>query len=263
MFYDYITNSTPASRQMMNSWVRQSKIANASKTIIKNMPKQQLRRRTRRTRRTPRRTRRRTHRRRYGIRPDGMHKEKITIRSTLVNETDNGAWHNFHWLNQDPGQTISNTGIGTNNTQHDSFRGLYQFWMVYGMQIKFIPRIFGQSSSNTIATHSGYMGSIQSNTLDQEYEADVRNVKDYKPFDPTRPWTRYYRIGKYLKHTVKASWAPTMNSAGSPGVYNPSFAMKTFCYVNGSGFGNQPGLTNLGNFYVTYYVMYKNRKYHS
>lgn len=58
-------------------------------------------RRIRRSRRIrPRRLRRgrRLRSRRRGVRPDGMHKEKVTIRRVMTNNSATDCYHNIHWL---------------------------------------------------------------------------------------------------------------------------------------------------------------------
>lgn len=94
------------------------------------------------------RRRRVVRRRRRGapkVRPDGMHKEKVTIAKEFKTNGQTSAFMAFHWLTQvaDPNFSSFNTCFGSDNRQHAAISGIYKYMRVYGMQIKYIPYIYG------------------------------------------------------------------------------------------------------------------------
>lgn len=77
-------------------------------------------------------------------RPDGAVKEKITITTFIRNANTEGGFTNVHWLSRAPGGSLwENIGFGTGNVQWSDMSRNYQFYRVYGLRIKYIPRIFG------------------------------------------------------------------------------------------------------------------------
>lgn len=78
-----------------------------------------IRRTPRRARRTFRRRPRRRTRTRRGSRPDGMYKEKVTIKLDLRNDLPTRAYMNFHWIDNTAPSNVFNTNVRSGNTQYD------------------------------------------------------------------------------------------------------------------------------------------------
>lgn len=108
----------------------------------RNMPKRYTRKkRTFRRRKVVRRRRRGAPR----VRPDGMHKEKVTIAKEFKTNGTTSAFMAFHWLSQyqQPNFADYNATYAGDNRQHFAISSIYKFFRVYGMQIKYIPYIYG------------------------------------------------------------------------------------------------------------------------
>ncbi len=78
------------------------------------------------------------------VRPDGIHKENITIRQPLLNNTNVSAFLRVHWLTKDIGPNVYyNMGLASYNTQFNTFNNLYKKYYVYAIVIKYIPNVYG------------------------------------------------------------------------------------------------------------------------
>lgn len=59
------------------------------------------------------------------------------------------------------------------------------------------------------------IGSYKSNTEGQPNPIDIYNAKDFKSLDPGKQFSRYYRLGKYLKG-IKIGWIPEGGEIDAP-----------------------------------------------
>jgi len=80
-----------------------------------------------------------------------MVKEKIVIQKPLLNDTATSGYHNVHLLKKTPnGATGYNTGFGfsdgTYNSQYTAMMRNYTYFYVYGVSIRYLPAVFGQSA---------------------------------------------------------------------------------------------------------------------
>lgn len=180
------------------------------------MPKRYTRKkRTYRRRKVVRRRRRGAPR----VRPDGMHKEKVTIAKEFKTNGTTSAFMAFHWLSQYqvPQFADYNATYAGDNRQHFAISGIYKFFRVYGMQIKYIPYVYGQSGANPKAVREAYFGSIADDGQAgvPASEQAIRNKPDYMPLDPTRHFKRYIRVGKWLGKQ-KIGWKQTPDTTVPP-----------------------------------------------
>lgn len=121
------------------------------------------------------------------IKPDGIVKEKVTIRLDLASDTTETGYMNIFWHSlTDYGGGSYNASITTLNKQFTDMIRNYRFYYIYGLKIHLIPVGFGQIGGNTRAIRSGYIGSLNSTSTSTETETSIRNCKDWKPIDPTQ-----------------------------------------------------------------------------
>lgn len=61
----------------------------------------------------------------------------------MTNVDDTYGYFNIHWNKLDPGTLIGNCGAATNNNQYKDMMRNYTYYYIYGLGIKFVPRIYG------------------------------------------------------------------------------------------------------------------------
>lgn len=146
----------------------------------------------------------------------------------------------------------------------------FQKYAVYGVGIKVVPKEFfpeSTSTENVRAIHSGTTTDMDSSGTAYDTEVppqQLMNQGDYKFTSPRDPLQRYYKVGVSTKNTAGQFWYDCSlyfdDSANSKLTF-PSKNMNRATCLTWELSSSFPASTFIAKIEVTYYVMFKQRKY--
>lgn len=167
------------------------------------------RRRNTKTRRV-RRARKMSMRRTRSV-PDGTYSEKLTYDADLyVDAATTFASTCFHWIRSGNGAATELFPLGTTpgNAQYSQCATMFRSYKITGLRIEYRPYMFQ-------LTNAGMKSILVGTTMDHSGAWAVpapisvfRASLDSKEYDPTRPFKRFYHVGRWAANR-SINWRTT------------------------------------------------------
>jgi len=189
---------------------------------------------------------------------DGTYSEKLTYDADLyVDAATTFASTCFHWIRTGNSAATEFFPLGTTpgNQQYAQCAGMFRSYKITGLKIEYRPYMFQ-------LTNAGMKSLICGTTMDHNGAWAVpapvsvfRASLDSKEYDPSRPFKRYYHIGRWAKGR-NISWRTTDEAnTNTYGNATPDCITSLHIECNGFAAGNL-----IGSVRATYYVKFKSRR---